>query len=265
VDANINNYGIVMSEQGTSSGFYLGSFPTGVTQPGNYAVVVYKQAGGSLVVSDTILGEGNIHWDGEAEVTDEDITLVKLFSGVTGTDDDDLLMFLLSAAKRAVDKYLHSIVEADDFIEVRNGEGSDYLKTWNRPINSLTSITFDLNDTNSQTVAGSEFVYDADTGIIKFKPTSTARRYFCGFQSIEVQYNAGYEPEDIPDDIKLAWCKIVDTLYKQSNESGLIGKKKVGDVLVEYYDILSPVQISLNDPIFGDVRTLLAPYRNRRL
>lgn len=188
---------------------------------------------------------------------------VKLYMGISGSSEDPFITALLSAAIATVDKYLGSIVAAASYTEVRSGECTDYLKTWNRPVNSLTSVTFDANTSSPTTVANTEFDYEPDSGVIKFKPQSASWRLFDqGFRNISIVYNAGYST--IPDDIILAYSMVTNSVYKQSGRD-VVAKKKVGDVSVEYADLMSPVQINLQDPIFGDVRRLLAPYRNRRL
>ncbi len=62
--ANIANYDIALTEQGTGSNFYSGNFPTGITTPGLYLITIHEQAGGSPAESDTILSVGDLHWNG---------------------------------------------------------------------------------------------------------------------------------------------------------------------------------------------------------
>lgn len=62
--ANIANYDIALTEQGTGSNFYSGNFPTGITTPGLYLITIHEQAGGGPAESDTILSLGELHWNG---------------------------------------------------------------------------------------------------------------------------------------------------------------------------------------------------------
>lgn len=62
--ANIANYAITMTEKGTASGFWAGTFPS--TSAGTYGVVVYQRAGGSPAETDEQVADGNIEWDGSA-------------------------------------------------------------------------------------------------------------------------------------------------------------------------------------------------------
>lgn len=68
VAAHQPSYAIACTEQGTGSGIYVGSMPTGVSA-GRYGVVFYDQAGGSPAFSDVPAGTGSIDWDGTQEVT----------------------------------------------------------------------------------------------------------------------------------------------------------------------------------------------------
>lgn len=62
--ANLASYKIALTEQGTASRVYVGTFP--VISAGVYGVVVRVQAGGSPAESDVIVAAGNIEWGGTA-------------------------------------------------------------------------------------------------------------------------------------------------------------------------------------------------------
>lgn len=64
--ANIANYAITMTEKGTASGFWAGTFPS--TSAGTYGVVVYQRAGGSPAETDEQVADGNIDWNGSAVI-----------------------------------------------------------------------------------------------------------------------------------------------------------------------------------------------------
>lgn len=81
--AHWTDYDIALSEQ-TSSGTYIGSFPSGITTAGRYRVTVYQQLGGSPAIGDLKIGSSTIDWDGSAEVgvNDSAIVLAKLNASV---------------------------------------------------------------------------------------------------------------------------------------------------------------------------------------
>ncbi len=57
------NYVVVLVEQGSSSGFYVGTFPSAIT-PGVYSLVGKLQAGGSPVETDGSVASGDEQWSG---------------------------------------------------------------------------------------------------------------------------------------------------------------------------------------------------------
>lgn len=65
--ANIADYDIALTEQGTASGYYAGNMPA--VTAGTYNVIVKNRAGGSPAESDITVAAGLIGWNGSA-VTD---------------------------------------------------------------------------------------------------------------------------------------------------------------------------------------------------
>lgn len=65
-DANLGNYDLALTEQGTASGFYAGDMPA--VSAGVYGFAVRLRVGGSPAVSDPTVGAGTIQWSGTAEI-----------------------------------------------------------------------------------------------------------------------------------------------------------------------------------------------------
>jgi hypothetical protein len=63
--ANYGNYDIPATEQGTASGFFVGTMP--VISAGIYVVTAKQQVGASPAESDPVIGSGEIQWNGTAE------------------------------------------------------------------------------------------------------------------------------------------------------------------------------------------------------
>lgn len=80
--ANIADYDIAATEQGTASGIYVASMPA--VAAGVYGVVAKERAGGSPAESDTVVGEGDILWDGSI------VGLSLTPTGVDGILDEDV-------------------------------------------------------------------------------------------------------------------------------------------------------------------------------
>jgi hypothetical protein len=70
VDGNVTDYDISLTDK--TSGQYIGNFPA--TAAGRFKVNIYEQSGGSPAITDTVVGTGEILWDGSSEIfgADED-------------------------------------------------------------------------------------------------------------------------------------------------------------------------------------------------
>lgn len=66
VTAQLANYAISLTEQGTASQYYVGTMPA--VAAGVYTLTLYRQSGASPAEGDTVVGHGSIEWDGSAVV-----------------------------------------------------------------------------------------------------------------------------------------------------------------------------------------------------
>jgi hypothetical protein len=64
--ADWTHYGVALAEL-SACGVYAGSFPTAITASGIYNVIVYCKAGSTAAPTDTVVGGGQIDWNGSAE------------------------------------------------------------------------------------------------------------------------------------------------------------------------------------------------------
>lgn len=71
--ANFGNYDIALTEQGTASQIFLGTFDTNITT-GLYFIQFREQAGGSPAESDDIIGTETLTWNGSDVVAKFDPT-----------------------------------------------------------------------------------------------------------------------------------------------------------------------------------------------
>ena len=69
-NGNVTDYDIALTDK--TSGQYIGDFPS--TTAGRYKVNIYLRAGASPAITDTVLGTGEMLWDGTSEIfgADED-------------------------------------------------------------------------------------------------------------------------------------------------------------------------------------------------
>lgn len=65
VTANIGLYKVSSTEQGTASGYFVGTFPATLAA-GVYNVVAFQQLGGSPAETDTYIGSQTFMWNGSA-------------------------------------------------------------------------------------------------------------------------------------------------------------------------------------------------------
>lgn len=63
--SNWGTYDIAATEQ-SSTGYYTATFPSSITA-GKYTIVAHAQTGGSPAVTDPVIGQGSMLWDGSAE------------------------------------------------------------------------------------------------------------------------------------------------------------------------------------------------------
>lgn len=80
--ANIADYDVALSEQGSASGIYFGTFPAAITS-GDFTCIVRRLAGGSPAETDVALGTVDIPWNG---VTGTVVPLTAVLLGSAGMD-----------------------------------------------------------------------------------------------------------------------------------------------------------------------------------
>ncbi len=84
-----DNYDVTMTEDG-SGGHYVGDFDTsGNIVAGVYRVTIFLQAGGSPADSDLAIAQGELYWDGTAELNSFTLN-TQIEDDVIGGDGDTL-------------------------------------------------------------------------------------------------------------------------------------------------------------------------------
>lgn len=258
--ADINNYAVALTEQ-DGSGFYVGSFPNSITAAGQYSIVVYDQAGGSLLVTDTEIGLGSIDWDGSGEVTDDGgddlITNAYAVNFLPVGVSDDLVTVLVKAASAAVRTYCRNQFTASsaaDFYTLHQPTRTLVLKRF--PITALTKVTLWPFDSIVQEIDGSEYKIDTESGMIQLKYGSSACPMFpSGFQNVKVEYTSG---GDVPADVELATAFLVRNVFNLGTQEvdGTMVMEDIGDYQYQLNTSMKSLLVS------NEVRDLLSGYRD---
>jgi len=85
VDANIDNYDVPLTDH--DGDYYSADFPTAITTPGVYRIVIFKQAGGSPNAdNDSSEFQGEFYWNGTEEENLHTITITN--TSVTNVYDE---------------------------------------------------------------------------------------------------------------------------------------------------------------------------------
>lgn len=167
---------------------------------------------------------------------------VKLLLGISGTDQDTLLDYLIAEADVIIEGYLGRRIEQETFTEYYSGTGDDRLWLHNTPVASITSIHQDNGGYFGQgsdafaaatlLTEGSDYVLERDDasetepsasgcvfriGGIWNRPQVRRRGQLCsepgsGKGNIKVVYVGGFAV--VPKDLEFCANRLVVQLYK---------------------------------------------------
>ena len=267
-DANIAAYAWPLTESLTQPGFYSADFPSAITTPGTYGIIVLNQSGASLASTDEQIAEGEVVWDGTQEaqgpVTAQFCSVafaastLGLSAAQTNTDAAFLTQ-LINAATTVIQRYCRRDFTLTNYSEYYNGSGTRTLTLRQFPISSLVSVTYYPHDATSYTDDATKFAVDKRAGIVSAIPSVALFPNFPkGFQTVLVNYTAGYS--EIPADVQYACAMIVKLLYIQRGAGLLAASRKLGDYEAMYFTAAQQI-------ISGsyDVQRLLDQYRDHPL
>jgi len=163
--------------------------------------------------------------DTDHNLLDDDLDLVKSYLGesLTGSDEDELLKFLINSVSFWARRYLNNFgagtvplqVKKKAITEYYDGDGSSILLPNSIRVNTISNIYDDLDR-----------AYGADTEIdssdLVIINNGTQIKYdggvfLKGYQNIKAVLNCGYDP--IPWDMQQAALVTMAFLYKEYKES----------------------------------------------
>ncbi len=260
---SITDYDIALTN--VAADLWTGDFPTGISNGTVCRVFYYERTGASPSVSDLVLKAPQFT-AGQAPQTSasgEDLTTLanlKVYLGIASsvTTYDTLFSALITAASLALAHFCdRDSFKATAYTSTLNGNGHRYYVLPNTPINSITSVVMDYNETTTDTYLGTSFDYEPNTGKVLFKPTATkTRRFPYGFRNLYWVYNSGYAT--IPADLELICQMVVATMWRRStsNATGGVASEKIGDYAISYFNPMLLSSMFASDPAFDQVRTL---------
>lgn len=142
---------------------------------------------------------------------------------IDGTDHDNLLTSLISAARRAAEEFCRRafitqtwklIFDADEVI--------DDIEVPRPPLQSVTSIAYYDQGGAQQAFASTNYWVDTDSGPgrIYLRKGATWPTAMRDKGSLEVQYKAGYGDAgaNVPDDIRRAILRIIADMFEHPED-----------------------------------------------
>jgi len=146
---------------------------------------------------------------------------VKTWVGIDGTDSDDVLQLLITAASQYVVDFCGRDFHAADYNEWYSGTGNTVLMLRQTPVNSVAGVSINGRSWNDKLIDPSQY---GNFGIA-LEPNGwglimVGGLYWCrGPRNINVQYNAGYTT--IPTDLAQAVNEMVGDKYQKRTNIGI--------------------------------------------
>jgi len=141
-------------------------------------------------------------WTGTPVTAPTDLTStanVKVYLGISGSDDDTLIGQLIGRATDAIQAFCHRTFGSTTYTEYHDGRGESKIVLEHRPIISVASVYDDLDrQFGPETLIDSDdYVIREDEGIIEWLASnstfpSTAAYFYDGQLNVKVTYTAGY-------------------------------------------------------------------------
>lgn len=145
-----------------------------------------------------------------------DIDELKILMGITGTDDDEKLDILITAAEEFVENIIGYPLDGEAVEEDLIGDGTDNLMLDRFPVTALTEVTVDsvalvlTGDTQQVMAERGGFIKRVDGGVFTMSRLPNVH--------VECMVRA------VGKDMALAIMDLVDFKYNQS-EKGMAGKQ----------------------------------------
>lgn len=165
--------------------------------------------------------------------------------GATETSDDAKLTALLDNATGMIQAYISYDLASQSYTERRNGWNSNAIKTYNRPITAVTSVSVDGRAipaaANSQAPGYlfDEFMifFTAANPVQSVPGFNSCPNFFTrGMGNVILVYTAGYASNAIPSAIEFICKSIAARMYRRTTRIGETSKSIGGQTTASYED-----------------------------
>jgi hypothetical protein len=273
--ANWSTYAVASSEADTA-GVFSATFPAGITPTGVYNWEA-RTSGGSPAVSDVAFGVGTVF----VGITNPIIPVVPIVTGpylitlaeyktfYPSGNTDAVVNAMIPVVADIIDTYIDWHLIVNDYTETYDATGNNFLRLKNKPINSITSVTFYYNMMNPVTYDNTFFIIDRQpltppSGMIyPNKAISTPKPvpfwFDGGWQSVQVVYNAGYTVANVPAQLKWAAALLINRQILQSQGNQLLSSM----TLDQYSETVANGDI-LSSPDNNDIVRILNRWKSVR-
>lgn len=184
-----------------------------------------------------------------ADATDEPVTLeeAKAHLRVDVTDDDDLITALITAARQIVEMVLRRALLSQDWELLLDAfpATDTTLEIPLPPLQSISAITYTLEDGTSATVAATD--YTVDTGstpgrIALNSGSSWPGDSLSALGGVQIAFTAGYaSADDVPQAIRQALLLLVGHLYE--NREAVTDTKTLQTTPLAFEYLLQPYRV----------------------
>ena len=160
-----------------------------------------------------------------------------------------LLGIVVGAAQERIEAYCGRIFETATFTEYHDiGDATTrHIYVQNPPITSVTSLQYDAQSDDPETVDSSDYITDTSSGKVTLYDGYFGR----GEQSVKVVYVGGYAAADMPDVVKLGVILLAQHYWNVPEAIGRTSESVDG--LSQNFETYSDIP--------AGIRSLLAPYR----
>jgi len=170
--------------------------------------------------------------------------------------DEAYLAHLCSAACEAVERYCKRRFSLTGYTgQAQRGDGGAALFLRDFPVTELQSVRIIRADGTETEIAGTDFIVEAATGRITFKPGVAPGAFPAPPATVTASYTAGFDP--VPAEVTEAAAHIAAWLHGTASREAGVASERLGDYARSF------AQAEGAPPSVA--RRLLAAYRNVRV